>query len=454
MNWLKRGWIPLVYVLLTLVMTYPLPLRLSTHYVGTGSDLLIFPWNDWWCRKALIEGRNPLYSTWLFYPRGVSLVFHNFAWLNTAMWLPLSPLVGPVAAYNLIFLFNLALGGVAMHSLVRYLTGDHRAAFVGGLIFAFWPCRMSHYNHPNMISVGWIPLFLLFFIRTIRETPKLKSALLAALFLALTGLARWLHLIFAGGMAAVYVVTSLFSERRCWNRRTVAALGLAFGLATVLMAPLLSPLVSAQMEGGTQEQDVFSTDPDLYSTDLVSYFVPDRAHPLFRAWLAPLWSRMRRGSYLGYTALALAIVGALRGRRDRAAWLVMGFGLFVLSLGPRLQVAGRTLDVRLPYAWVGNWEPVRVVRHPNRFCGPLSLPFAALAGYGVSWLFSRLKRPRHRLIGPLLTLGLAALVLAEVLPWPYPTVQLSVPPFYHQLADEPGDFAILDLPMGTRTVAR
>jgi hypothetical protein len=429
-------------------MTYPLVFRLGSHYVGTGGDLLIFPWNDWWCRKCLLEGCNPFFTTWLFHPQGVSLVYHNFAWLNTAMWLPLSPLIGSIAAHNVIFLFNLALGGIGMHLLARYLTKDHQAAWVAGLLFAFWPVRMSHYNHPNMISVGWVPLFFLFLIRTVREQPKWKFALLAALFLALTGLARWLHLLFTGGMAVAYLVYSLLFERRYWDRRTVIALALAFGLAVMLVAPLLSPLMLAQITGDEQTEDVFSTDPDLYSTDLISYFVPDRSHPLFQAWLGDLWGRMRRGAYLGYGALALAAVGALKGRRDRGLWLVVAASLFVLSLGPYLQVAGRHLDVRLPYAWVQDWSPVRVVRHPNRFPVPLSLPLAVLVGYGTAWLMSRLRRPW------VWTVGLSVLVLFEYLPWPYPTVQPAVPSFYHQLAQEPGDFAILDLPMGARTVAK
>jgi hypothetical protein len=489
-------------------MTYPLVFRLGSHYVGTGGDLFIFPWNDWWCRKCLLEGRNPLFTTWLFYPSGVSLVYHNFAWLNTAMWLPLSLLVGPVAAYNVIFLFNLTLGGVGMYLLARYLTESRQAAFIAGLIFAFWPCRMSHYNHPNMISVGWVPLFILFLIRTIRSegkrsgsirsegkksgsirskrelrpgersSPRSRSkaapiniedseAALTGLFLALTGLARWLHLMFAGGMALLYLSYSVLFERRYWTRRTVVALILAFGIAAVLMAPLLSPLVIAQVRGSEEAEDVFSTDPDLYSTDLVSYFVPDRSHPLFRPWLGDLWSRMRRGSYFGYTALALAMVGLLKGRRDRSLWFIIGLGLFVLALGPDLQVGGRSLDVTLPYSWVQDWSVVRVVRHPNRFNVLLSLPLAVSAGYGVAWLLPLVQRvaKRPRLIQRVAkrlrlkrqwvwTAGIGVLVLFEYLPWPYPTVQPPVPPFYRQLAQEPGDFAILDLPMGDRTVAK
>jgi len=470
-GWWDRWGMVLAYVLLTLGMTYPLLFRLGSHYVGTGGDLLIFPWNDWWSRKCLLEGRNPFFTTWLFYPRGVSLVYHNFAWLNTALWLPLSPLVGSIAATNLIFLFNLALGGIGMYLLVHYMTGEPRAAFVAGLIFAFWPCRMSHYNHPNMISIGWIPLFLLFLMRTIREKPKrmyssASSALLGGLFLALTGLARWLHLLFTGGLALLYLAYSVLRERQYWNRRTVAALVLMAGLATLVMLPLLSPLVLAQLKGGEKAEDVFSTDPEITSTDLLSYFVPDRSHPLFRPWLADLWSRMRRGAYLGYGALALVGLGLWRGRRDRGLWLVVGVGLFVLSLGPNLQVAGRQFDVTLPYAWVQDWPVVQVLRHPNRFSVYLSLPVAVLAGYGMAWLAGpaavsracpeadRRSHCRRARRAWLWTVCVGALVLFEYLPWPYPTVQPSVPPFYHQLAQEPGEFAILDLPMGARTVAK
>ena len=129
--------VTLGYIALTLFMTYPVVVRLGSHYIGSGSDMWIFHWNDWWLRKCLLEWRNPFYTTWIFYPNGVSLVYHNFAWLNTLMWLLISPLVGPIAAYNIIFILNLALGGVSMYALARYLVRDPRAAFVARLVFAF-----------------------------------------------------------------------------------------------------------------------------------------------------------------------------------------------------------------------------------------------------------------------------------------------------------------------------
>jgi len=447
-NWMERWRMPLTYLLLTLAMTYPVLLRLGTHYIGASTDLWMFPWSDWWLRKCLFEGRSPFYTDRIFHPHGVSAIYHNFAWLNTAMWIPLSPFIGPIAAHNLIFLFNVALAGVGMHLFVLYLTEDHRAALLAGVIFAFWPYRMSHFNHPNMISVGWVPFCMLFLARVIREERKFKFALLAGLFFALTGIARWMHLIYTSGLLLVYLAYSVLFERQRWNWRTVAALVCALGLATALMAPLLSPLVVTQIMGGEAAEDVFIAGGEFRSTDLVSYLVPERGHPLFRSLLGDLWTRMRRGSHVGYVALVLAGIGLLKGPRDRLRWFVVGAGLFILALGGDLQVAGRHLDIALPYSWVKDWFPVRVLRHPHRFNILLSFPLAVLVGYGVAWLLPRLRRP------VVWTLGLGALILLEYLPWPYPTTYPDIPPFYQELAGEPEDFAILDLPLGTSSAAK
>jgi len=447
-SWLERWWIPLAYLLLTLLMTYPVLLRLGTHYIGFGTDMWMFPWNDWWCRKCLLEGLNPFYTNRIFYPHGISTVYHNFAWLNTAMWIPLSPLIGPIAAHNVIFLFNIAVAGVSMHMLVHYLIKDHRAALLAGIVFAFWPYRMSHFNHPNMICIGLVPLCVLYLFKIIWEGPKLKFALLGGLFFALTGLARWMHLMYTSGMLFVCLAYSLLFERRYWSRRTVVALVLMFGFATVLVAPLLSPLVLTQIRGGERADDVFIEEGDFYGTDLLSYFVPERGHPLFRPKLEDLWGQMKRGAYLGYTVLALAGVGLIKGRRGRVLWFVVGAGLFVFALGGNLQVAGRSLDVALPYSWVEGWDPVRVMRHPHRLNLLLGFPLAVLVGYGATWLLARLKRP------VIWSLGLGMLILIEYLPWPYPMSRPDIPPFYQELARETDDFAVLDLPLGASTAAK
>ena len=79
---LRRWWMELiilaVYVLLAIVMTWPLVLRLNSHFAGQDIDVWLNPWATWWTKKAISEGQGLFYTNSIFYPEGVSLAFHSF----------------------------------------------------------------------------------------------------------------------------------------------------------------------------------------------------------------------------------------------------------------------------------------------------------------------------------------------------------------------------------------
>src|SRR5262249_52882383 len=68
--------------------------------------------------------------------------------------------------------------------------------------------------------------------------------------------------------------------------------------------------------------------------------------------------------------------------------------------------------------------------------------FAVAASFGLAWLTARLPRRRHLIV------GLAALlVLIEY--WPRPFPQETIPPtpaFYEQIASDPEEYGVFDLP--------
>ena len=103
----------LAYTGVAVGMTWPLAARLTTHLPGHTTDTLVHYWNGWWVQEALNKGLSLFYTQYLFYPQGLNLTYHNFAWMNIAGWLALRSWIGGVAAYNLPFLANLALCGVA-----------------------------------------------------------------------------------------------------------------------------------------------------------------------------------------------------------------------------------------------------------------------------------------------------------------------------------------------------
>jgi hypothetical protein len=124
---------------------------------------------------------------------------------------------------------------------------------------------------------------------------------------------------------------------------------------------------------------------------------------------------------------------------------------FGLALGPVLQVNGRQVDwifsPLMPYRLIENLPIVNISRSPDRFDMPLTLCLAVLSGYGLNVLwdrwFPRLSRARR---GAFLSIGAVALIALELFPFPYPQLTAEVPRWYYQLATEPGDFSILELP--------
>jgi hypothetical protein len=449
------------YSLLALLMTYPLVVRLSSHLAGSGDDMWLFQWNNWWLRKALFERLNPYFTTYMFYPQGVSLVYHNFSWLNTGIWLVLEPLVGSIAAYNVTFLLTFILSGTTTYILIAYLTHSRPAAFVAGLVFAFSPYHLSHFNHPNLISVQWLPLCVLFLMRTVREGSQWSDVLFCIASLVLTALSRWQLLTFAAILMVLYLGYSLAFEREHWNRQTVLAL-LAIGLgAAVCIGLLLFPLLSSTVKGATSDEMLMEEQQDWAQTDLLAYIVPNRLHPLFGPLVAPLYERFRKNrgeiAFLGYSVLLLAGYGAVRARRNALYWVLSASCLVLLALGPILRLNGRLYPAfPMPYRLVGWLLPIQAMRFPDRFNVMVSLPLAVLAGYGLTDIHKRLSCI-HRLATVrwwrTVTVGgssvvLAFLVLFEYLSIPLPTVAPSISPFYQDLARDEGDYAILEVPMG------
>ncbi len=487
----------ILYSVLAVAATWPLVRYLGTHVPGSATwafDEYTFIWNSWWLRYSLFDlGQNPLYSTHTFYPLGISLVLYTYNLFNALISLPLQPFLSLPAISNLTFLLATVLSGYGVFVLVETLLDPARggmengeraawerqgsassvylAAFLAGLIYAFGSYRLVYaaIGHYDMWSTAWIPFYALYLFRTIRER-RLRNAVLAGIFLVLSLLSEMIFGVFLG-MITIIVLAFVAGRR---GREEVAGgwsslLGRLVVLAlvtTVLYLPVLVPVVG-EMFGGYELAGW--GDAEKLSVDLAGLVTPTALHPLGGDWVETLrqtqegTSRFRDVNtvFLGWTGLALAVVGAVRYRRRVAAWIT-GFVVFaVLSLGPLLQINGRSIfdldgllvNVPLPFIALHYLPVVKANRVPNRFSVVLMLSLAVLAGFGAYWLLAKLRRSRARvavIASAGGTLLLAALIMFEHWSVPLPLTDARIPAVYEQIAEEPGDFTIFQLPMGWR----
>ncbi len=438
------------YALIALVYAWPLARSFGTALAGDGFDRYVFLWANWWVAHAMSQSQ-PLYqTTMIFYPQGANLYFLSFSWLNTFVWWVLRPVVGSVAAYNFTVWWSWPLAGFGTYLLAREVTGHRRAAFVAGLVYAFYPYHFAQRNHLNLFSVQWIPFALLFLMRATRRG-RAVDGLLAGFFFACAGLSSWHQLTLAGLLGGLWLLYAWLTERSEWARGSWRALAVMGVTVVVLVGPLLAPLLWEQFvaPGG---QDPYLGREEETQTDLVAYVLPNLYHPLWGQAAAPVHQRFLRNKdhsvALGYVPLALVGYGLLRWRGDRKVrfWLLALTIFVLLAIGPFPRINGVAYpQVPLPYRLVGWTFPVGSLRNPERFNIVVGLCLALVVGVTVSGLLRRLST--HRVAVAVIAVILGALVLLEYWSWPFPTRPPDVPEFYHQLALEPGDFAIVDLPI-------
>jgi hypothetical protein len=500
----------LAYALLAVALTWPLVLHLTTHVPGSDTwafDEYTFVWNTWWFRYSLLElGQDPLYTGHIFYPLGISLALYTYNLFNAVVALPLALLPLP-AISNLTFLVTTVLTAYGAFLLVLYLAGNSQrppygagvaapplparqampavplAAFLAGLIYAFGSYRMVYaaIGHYDMWSTAWIPFYTLFFLRTVGEGGRPRHAVLAGLTFALAMLNEMIFGVFLAMLSAILLAFALRrrpgeapEESREGSatrprRGPLAPLALRLSLmvlvAALLYAPILLPILR-EMAAGYELAGW--GDAEKLSVDLVGLVTPTALHPLGGDWARALRQALEGTArfrdvntvFLGWAGLGLALIGAVAYRRRLAAWITSLAVFIIFSLGPLLQINGRsafdldglTVNVPLPFILLHYVPLVKANRVPNRFAVVLMLALAVLAAFGVLWLLLRAAR-QGRAGKWLVAAGstvLALLVLFDHWSVPLPLTDARLPAAYQEIAAEPGDFAILQLPLGWR----
>ncbi len=496
-----------LYILLTLLLTYPWVRHFGDAFPGTATwafDESTFVWNIWRFKYNLLNLQmSPLYTTDIFFPLGIDLVLYTYNFQNALLGLPLLLGLNLTLASNFTILLAYVLSGYGTYLLIRYLlprrTGNsptgHAAAFVGGAAYAFLASRaiFAALGHYDIVSTEFIPFFTLFFIKTMRE-PGWKNPVLAGIFAALSLLAEMIFgvfLLFLGIIIFAFEFKKSSFVIRHSSFVFLRLLALA-ATAAILWSPVMLPVLRAFAAGGF---DLTGWGESLkLSADLVGWFTPTALHPLWGGdWVARL-RQVQEGTapfsdvntvFLGFGVLALAIIGAVSDRRRAKLWVTGAVTFAIFTLGPVLQIRGRYLfpfdnlfreqgiaqDVTfpLPFALL-HWLPViRANRVPARFSVVLGLSLAVLVGFGtfkiLQILSSKFKVQSSKSTNPqspvfthhasritlyIATFVLLLIVLFDQISVPLPLTSAKVPSVYAQIGAEAGDFSLLQPPLGWR----
>lgn len=360
--------------------------------------------------------------------------------------------------------------------------------------YVLWLLRTLTANNKNSVVVGQCPTTTEAIFKGEGGKRGVRDVMLTCLFLILATLVDWYHTLY------LLIFTALALGWTVWGQGSrgageqgrkfhashsplrpvwlVLLMGLGFG---VVLSPLLVPMMAAARS--TPELQTSLDQSIALSADLLAFILPSEMHPLWGGWAESIAANFsstlsERLIFAGFVPLALALFAVVHAWRVVAVkfWTFVTAAFFILALGPYLHIGGKIATIGgwaipLPYLLLYYIVPfIRLTRSLSRYDLMVMLGLGVLAAIGLAYLSGVRGQGsgvgnheiRTRAKGPLwahhasrfmsnasrLLLFLAALLICfEFLPIPYPISKIDTPQFYFNLAKEPGDFTIAELPM-------
>ena len=387
--------VAVLFIGLTVVMTWPQALRLSTH-VYDSDDPLLSIWRISWIAHIIPESPADLLNGNIFHPEKRTLAYTDSVLLEGLAGAPLIwSGVSRVTTYNLLLLFLMALSGWAMWRYALYLTGHSPAAILAGIIFAFVPFRFDHLHHLELQATIFLPLTLLLPRADARHR---LTARCVADDGVLCCASVFVHLLF--GLSCHRARADRRSAPLADARRGARADAFArLPRPTIAALAVVAPYGLAYAQNRATLGERLDKDILLYSATLSNYLATTAFNTVHGGWSAH-FGQSERFLFPGVIAIVMAGLGVTMFDRRRATIAALGVIGFVISLGLNSPFYDPLRAVVFPY---------RGLRAPARASILVYLALAALAAYG----WTRVMRGRSMRVTTVATIAVASLLLLE-----------------------------------------
>ncbi|HLG55740.1 MAG TPA: hypothetical protein VI485_10445 [Vicinamibacterales bacterium] len=324
---MRRAWQAFAaYLGLAIIATWPLARGLGRDVAWDLGDSVFVMWALAWDGDhllAILQGNLSAITTFfdanIFHPASLTLAYSEHFIAQAVQVLPVWAVTGnPILCYNLLLLSTFALSGLGAYLFVRELTGNPRAAFVAGLLFAFAPYRIPQSSHLQVLSSQWMP-FALYGLRRYFASIEVAGGAQGGRWRPLAGAAMALvaqnlscgyYLMFFFPFVAAYVFWEIL-QRGVWRRWTIwMQLGLAGVAVVALTAPFVLPYAAVrdQLEIGRGRGELLR-----YSADVYSYATAFSEQPLW-GQVARAFPKPEGDLFPGLVAVLLALMGAVTWR--------------------------------------------------------------------------------------------------------------------------------------------
>jgi hypothetical protein len=250
--WRRHAWALVGFAGLAALEVWPLPLEMATHLTGSpAGDTGVYVWNLWtFSHEIFATGTTPLSTLTVFPLAGgpADLSLHNYTVFSDVVAMPLLPLLGVVATFNVVYLFNAALAGFGLYLLAHRLTGRAAESFVAGLMFAWSPFLVTRgMGHFSLAAAAPLPFLMLALYRA-WDSQRLRDALLAGATLAWAAFSDPYYAVYGLMLGACFLASRVLDVRLV--RRPVEELGAARHLLDVAIVSVVVLVLGIRVLAG------------------------------------------------------------------------------------------------------------------------------------------------------------------------------------------------------------
>lgn len=448
------------YLIIAVILTFPLVNNILTHIPGTEGDSFLFVWNHWWVKYSLSNFINPYSTDMIVYPFNTNLVFHTFTFINALISAILQIVLPLILVFNLIFILSLVLASFGTYLLLHYLFNNRFTALIGGLLFSFNSYIWSEaYGHFQYVSIYFIPFVILYFIKIIKEE-KRSNFLIFGLLLAMSLYNEFYYTVGLLIFISLLIFWFALKDKELLLSK-LKHIGYGFLTWAIISAPLLYLSIKTALSEIFPVANLYQI--NLYTPDIRSFIIPPAFQTIYGdKFINHYQSLGFHGSviYLSFTLIFLFLIGYFLGKKESFLsskfWLFTAIVFFFMTLGPFLYLEGYIFDlggvkftISLPYIFFYLLPFVKGILVPPRFIIFVILCLIVIGGFFLNKIFEKLKgKPILKWVVTALIMGI---FIFENFSVPIPVVNAEIPEFYYKIKDEKDDYVILELPFALST---
>jgi hypothetical protein len=451
------------FLVIATLVTYPLIVDLQKCFPGVArdTDVISFIWNQWWTRYSILKlHQSPLESNYVFAPFDIDLRLHTYGLLYGLVGIPFQPLLGVVGTFNLTILFTAILNGYTTTLLVKQLINKYDLGIIIGTAVMVNPAITFNLRvgRPSFASIWPIALCLLSMVGLIRSQ-RVKYALGLGLALLMALLLDFQILLFCSLWVVLLGVYWLIAKQA--QLRFPTLLRSMFLVFLIVGVPFLIIYYPALFNAGGQGYPLPSdTATIVYSYRWWDYFNPAVLIPTF-GYAVPIATAVSLFAFIVLLVKSLfnrinpQILQSKPSLLDlksdghpeipNSVWAIGSLIFLILSLG----VVLKPTDLPLPFMVLRKLPGMAHFRTPYRFNMSTILGISIALGVTQAHRLLKYTRPLSRTL--LLLIIIFLLVIDSRTTAPFPVQRYPEEHIYERIADQPGDFLVMEIPLGLRT---